>query len=309
MTKISVIIPCFNEQGNIDEMYQRVKKVADNNKYELECIFIDDHSSDNSPKIIKEIHQEDKRVKMLRFARNHGCHSALSAGLSVCTGDCAVVIAADLQDPPEIIPQMVQQWQMGNKIVWAVRSKREGESFFTKLFSQMYYMTINSLTTVKMPDLGADVFLADRAAIDAYKLLPEKHTSIFMAFAWLGFQQAQITYVKEARHQGLSGWTLGKKIKLLIDSIVSFSDVPIRVMSALGFVIAFLGFLYAIHVFYNYLLGSPVEGWTSLTVFILVIGGVQMMMLGVLGEYLWRTFDESRRRPRYIIEEKVGVDG
>ena len=166
----------------------------------------------------------------------------------------------------------------------------------------MYYTLMNWLTSVKMPPLGADVFLADRVVIDAFKGVTEKHTSIFMTLAWLGFDQRTIYYVKKKRHFGHSKWTLDKKIKLAIDSLLAFSDIPIRYMSVLGFLTAGLGFAYALYVFWCYVNGSPVDGWSSLIVAILVVGGIQMVMLGVLGEYIWRTFDESRKRPRYVIE-------
>jgi len=211
-----------------------------------------------------------------------------------------------LQDPPELILDLVASWKDGAKIVWAARSKREGESLSVKVFSKLYYAFINLLTDVKMPNLGVDVFLADRVVVESLKSMPEKHSSIYMALAWLGFPQTTIEYVKVARTKGASKWSLGKKIKLMIDSILSFSHVLIRYMSILGLATAFVGFVYAAWVVGKAIFfGLAVEGWSSLIVAILVVGGVQMMMLGVLGEYLWRTFDESRRRPRFVIEYKI----
>ncbi|OGX21271.1 MAG: glycosyltransferase, partial [Omnitrophica WOR_2 bacterium GWC2_45_7] len=266
---------------------------------------VDDASTDQTPEILKVLHQKDERVKMIRFARNCGSHAALSAGLHHCKGESAIVLAADLQDPPELIGRLLEAWQQGAKIVWGARSKREGETASTTFLSKTYYRTMNWLTSVKMPPSGADVFLADRSVIEAFKQVTEKHTSIFMTLAWLGFRQTTIYYVKQARFSGRSKWTVRKKIKLTIDSLLAFSDVFVRYMSFLGFFTAVLGFIYAAHVLWTFIHGSPVEGWSSLMVAILVIGGVQMMMCGVLGEYLWRTFDESRRRPRYIIEYKI----
>ncbi len=300
---ISIIFPVYNEKDNLNELYERVTEVVDAIKdYRFELIFVDDCSQDESSDILKDLHLKDKRVKVFRFARNSGSHAAVACGLHHCQGDAVSVLAADLQDPPSIMTKLIEEWQKGVNLVWAVRLEREGERASTNFFSKVYYAIMNRFTNVKMPPKGADVFLADRAVIDAFKKVPEKNSSLFMTLAWLGFKQSSVGYVKEARHQGESKWTLTKKIKLAVDSLLSFSDIPIRYMSIVGFFIAILGFLYALVVFGAFLMGTPVEGWASLMVVILVIGGVQMMMLGVLGEYLWRTYDESRRRPMYVLE-------
>lgn len=303
---ISIIFPVFNEQDNLLELYTQLdKNVSQVKEREFEFIFVDDCSSDNTHELLKQLYSKDKRVRIIRFARNAGSHAAIACGLAYCRGDAAVVLAADLQDPPALILRLLDEWKKGARIVWGARVKRTGEGAFTKIFSKMYYSLMNWLTTVHSPPFGADIFLADRTVINVFRNISEKHTSIFMTLAWIGFKQATIEYVKEPRGSGTSKWTLGKKIKLALDSLLAFSDVPIRYMSVLGFFTAFLGFLYALHVFWSYMHGSPVEGWSSLMVAILVIGGVQMIMLGVLGEYLWRTFDESLKRPRYIVESVV----
>lgn len=301
---ISLIFPVYNEQDNLRLLYERVQKVCDTIPDEkFEFVFVDDCSGDSSPQILRELNGKDRRVKVIRFARNCGSHAALAAGLNFCSGHCAVVLAADLQDPPEIISELLDKWQRGAKIVWGVRKAREGESLLRKFFAGIYYRLMNWLTEIRMPPSGADVFLADRVVINAYKQMSEKHTSVFMALAWLGFPQNKISYTKQARHQGHSKWTLGRKFKLAVDSLLSFSDVPVRYMSALGFLTAIAGFAYALYVIWEYIfLEIPVQGWSSLIVAILVVGGIQMMMLGVLGEYLWRTYDESRKRPRFVVE-------
>jgi polyisoprenyl-phosphate glycosyltransferase len=272
---------------------------------EFEFLFIDDCSTDQTPLMLRELHQKDKRVKTIRFARNCGSHAALAAGLNQGKGSCAIALAADLQDPPDLIPQLIEKWKKGISIVWGVREKRKGETIFIKFFSRLYYLLMNWLSEVKIPPSGADVFLADRAVIDAYKEMTEKHTSVFMALAWLGFKQDSILYIKEARFKGKSKWTLGKRIKLALDSILAFSDVFIRYMSVLGIMMAFIGFSYALYVGLKFLQGIPVNGWSAVMVAIFIMGGLQMMMLGILGEYLWRTFDESRKRPRFVIEYKI----
>ena len=305
---ISIIFPVFNEENNLGELYKRLDAVASNFRgQEFEFIFVDDCSADKTPVVLAQLHQRDQRVRTIRFARNCGSHAAIACGLLHCQGEIAVILAADLQDPPEVIAQLMGEWQKGNKIVWGVRKDRAGERTSVKLLSKLYYALMNWLTTVKMPPSGADIFLVDRTVIDAFGQVTEKHTSVFMALAWLGFKQSQIDYVKERRYSGQSKWTMRKKIKLTLDSLLAFSDIPIRYMSVLGLLTAFLGFIYAAYVLWSFVNGAPVEGWSSLMIAILVVGGVQMMMLGILGEYLWRTYDESRKRPRYVIESMLGV--
>ncbi|MCK5014122.1 MAG: glycosyltransferase [Candidatus Omnitrophica bacterium] len=303
---ISLIFPTFNEEENLKELYSQISAVIDRIKeHEFELVFVDDGSTDKTPEILRQFHEKDNRIKAIRFTRNYGSHAALAAGLIHCKGDCAINMSADLQDPPELIVKLLQKWNKPAKIIWGIRAKREGETMHKKFFAGFYYLLMNWLTDVTVPPSGADVFLIDRCVINAYKEMKEKHTSVFMVLAWLGFSQDSITYVKKMRQRGLSKWTVKKRIKLAIDSLLSFSDVFIRSMSAIGIVTAFLGFLYASIVVWTYFRGSPVQGWSSLIVVILIVGGIQMIMLGVLGEYLWRTFDESRKRPRFIIEYTI----
>lgn len=306
---ITIVLPTFNEENNITVLHKRLDAVASNlQTYHFQFLFIDDCSTDRTPQILQQLHEKDNRVRIIRFARNCGSHAAITAGLTFCRGDSAIVMAADLQDPPELIGELLEAWEQKAQIVWGVRTKRVKETVLTKIFSRLYYFIMNRLTDVQMPPLGTDVFLADQKVIKAFREVTEKHTSVFMTLAWLGFKQASVEYIKEARYSGKSKWTLRKKIKLTIDSILAFSDIPIRYMSVLGVFTAFLGFLYAISVFWKHLNGFSVEGGPSLIAVVLLVGGVQMIMLGILGEYLWRTFDESRRRPRYILEYGLPQD-
>ncbi|MBF0522814.1 MAG: glycosyltransferase [Candidatus Omnitrophica bacterium] len=303
---ISVIFPVYNEQETLLELYDRlIEAISAADEYDFEFIFVDDCSKDRTPNILRELRNRDRRVRIVRFARNCGSHAAISCGLHTCLGDAAVILAADLQDPPALIFDLAKEWEKGAKIVWGVRTARLGEKKTTTFLSRCYYALMNWLTSVKMPPTGADVFLADRVVIESFRKVQEKHTSVFMTLAWLGFEQSSIDYVKQPRFQGKSKWSLGKKFKLALDSLLAFSDIPIRYMSVVGFLCATLGFLYALYVVWCYLHGRPVAGWSSLMVAVLIIGGVQMIMLGILGEYLWRTFDESRRRPRYIVEYEI----
>lgn len=305
MTRVSILSAFFNERQNLPVLRQRLSAVVERLDCTAEFVLIDDHSNDGSSELVKQWLQEDPRVRYIRLSRNCGSHAAYSAGLAHCSGECAVLLAADLQDPPEAIPTLLEHWRSGFDVVWAARSQRQSESWRTKLFAGVYYRLMRRFALPEMPAKGADFLLMDRKVIDAYNAVPEKNTSFLAMILWLGFRQTSIEYVKEARHAGQSKWSLSKKLKLFVDSFVSFSYAPIRLMSLAGAAISVLGFLYALFVVFNALRGHPVEGWSSLMVVVLILGGFQLLMLGVLGEYLWRAFDEARGRPRYVIEETI----
>ncbi len=307
MSRISVISALFNESENLATFRRRLCDVLEKADVDAEILLVDDHSTDDSRQLARQWLTEDPRVTYLRLSRNCGSHAAFSAGLAHCTGDCAVLLAADLQDPPEVVPQLLAKWRKGHDVVWASREKREGESWATKLFAGAYHSLMRRFASPDMPAGGADFLLMDRKVIDAYNAIPEKNTSFLAMILWMGFRQTSIRYVKQARHAGRSKWMLSKKLKLFIDSFVSLSYAPIRLMSLLGLVMALCGFVYALVVIVGWFCGLVVAGagFAALMTVLLVGQGIIMMMLGVLGEYLWRTFDEARGRPRYIIEELV----
>jgi polyisoprenyl-phosphate glycosyltransferase len=304
---LSVVVAAYNEEGNLPVLYQRIcgldwKALG----VEPELLFVDDHSTDRTPAILASFAATDPRVRVLRFSKNFGSHKAFTAGLEHCSGNAAVILAADLQDPPETIPQLIEKWREGARVVWAVRDDRMGESIATKAFSRIYYYLMRRFAEVQPPKKGADFLLVDRSVIDQLRAAPEKHTSLLSLIQWMGFDQSQITYTKAARHSGRSKWTLRKKLKLAVDSFVSFSYAPVRLASACGLLFAFTGFLYAIIIAIRAIaMGSAVQGWSSLMCVLLIVSGVQLTMLGILGEYLWRTFDETRGRPRYIVEKRI----
>jgi len=308
---ISIITPAFNEEQNLPILYQRLQKVLADLDLEWEWIVIDDHSSDRTFEVISKIANNDSRVSGIRFARNFGSHVAMVCGLNYSNGNCAVVLAADLQDPPETLPALLAEWKAGYQVVWAVREHRSGEKATTLGFARGYYWLMRHVVGMKeLPASGADFFLLDRTVIDAFKQFSERNVSILALITWMGFRQGSICYDKNARIHGKSGWGLEKKLKLVVDSVTSFTYLPIRLMSYFGFTIALLGFLYAAFIIRNaFLIGSAVEGWSSLMVVVLIMGGLQMLMMGVLGEYLWRTWDEARQRPRYLIEIATGGTG
>jgi dolichol-phosphate mannosyltransferase len=305
---LSVVVPCFNEEKNLPLLYERVRAVLDAQGFDWEMIAVDDHSRDCTFEVASGLARQDGRVRALRLARNVGSHVALMCGLDHALGRAAVMIAADMQDPPEIILELLERWRQGDQVVWAIRTARKGVGAMEGVFSRLFHKVMTRI--IGRGDLaghGADVFLVDRVAIDALTQCREGNLSLFSLLAWLGFRQSTVPYVKEERQHGRSGWTLRKKIKLFVDSITAFSYFPIRVMSLVGIGIACLGFLYALIVIVSaFLVDAPVEGWSSLMVVVLVIGGLNMVMLGVLGEYMWRTLDEARRRPRYNVERFAG---
>jgi dolichol-phosphate mannosyltransferase len=309
MITISIISPAFNEAENLPVMHEQLKSVFDQLSFEWEWIIVDDHSIDNTSLVIERIIEQDSRVRTLRFSRNFGSHAAISAGLLNCSGDCAIIMAADLQDPPEEIPRLIEIWQKGTKIVWAAREKREKESLLTVILARLYYLILRIMTPVKnIPKKGADFWLMDSTVINAVNSDPERHISVPVLIRWMGFSQDTILYNKRARLHGKSNWTFAKKINHVYNTLIATTVVPLRVMMYSGVVIANIGFIYAIFVILNkYFFGNPQSGWSSLMVVILILGGTQMIMMGILGEYLWRTYEESRRRPRFIVEKRVNL--
>ena len=307
MQKISIITAFLNEAKNLPQFAERVRAVRHQLDFEIEVVLVDDHSDDESPVIARKWVAEDDSIHYIRLSHNCGSHAAFSAGLKICTGDCAVLLAADLQDPPEVIPILIEKWQESFDVVWAAREEREGEAWRTRVFARFYYWLMRRFALPDMPAKGADFLLMDRKVVQAYNAIPEKNTSFLAMILWMGFRQTSIKYVKEARLAGKSKWTLSKKIKLLIDSMVSFSYAPIRLISCLGAIMSFAGFSYALVVILGRLLGwvDAGTGFAALMVILLIGQGSIMLMLGILGEYLWRAFDEARGRPRYIIEESV----
>jgi len=307
MVKLSIVTPFFNEAECLPHFRRRVFDAVAPIGVELELVLVDDHSSDGSSRLARQWAESDPRVVYVRLSRNCGSHAACTAGLSRCTGDAAVVMAADLQDPPEFIVRLVECWRDGVDVVWAVRERREGETQGTRFFAACYYRLMRRLALPNMPQEGADFVLLGRKVIDAYNSIREKHTSFLAVILWLGFRQTFVRYVKESRHAGTSKWTFGKKVKILIDSVVSFSYVPIRLMSLLGVSMAMCGIIYAGVVIVGRMLGwvAAGTGFAALMTVLLFGQGMTLTMLGVLGEYLWRTFNEARGRPAYVVEEFV----
>ena len=307
MASVCLITPAFNEAENLPLLYERVHAVMDEGAEDWHWIIVDDSSEDNTYKVLCELAETDPRLGAIRLSRNCGSHQAIRCALQFAECDCAVVIAADLQDPPEIIPDLLSEWRSGAQVVWAERGRSADESGGYKLGAKVYYSLMRDLVGIKkLPPKGADVILLDAKVIDALSDFRETNVNLFVLVAWLGFRQTSIKYKKEPRLFGKSGWTLAALIKTVIDSVTAFSYKPIRAITYFGLVVAFLGFAYAIWIIFSALTGDPPAGWASLMVVFLVLIGIQMLMLGVLGEYLWRALDEARSRPPFVIEASTG---
>ena len=304
--KLSIVIPLYYNEDNIAVTYNRLQEEVLPNLPDYELILVDDGSKDDSYHKALKLRELDDKVKVIKLSRNFGQHVAIYAGLEHITGDCAVVISADLQDPPELILQMFAKYQEGYKVVLAIREARD-ESWSQKLFSTTYYKLMKKYAIKDMPLGGFDCFLADKQVIKVLTSIEEKNTSLFAQVLWLGFKRAEVHYTRQAREIGTSRWTFSKKFKLVIDSLLAFSYVPIRTISLVGLIDCVFSLMYAVYIIVQKLIFGANAGWSSLMVAIMFTSGVQMLTLGIIGEYLWRNFDESRKRPLYILDEKHGL--
>lgn len=304
MKKISIIVPVYYNQDNLLPLYADLKeKVLSKINIEYELIFVDDGSKDKSYEVMKNLAKLDENIKTIRLSRNFGEHSALLAGLSQCTGDCAVRKAADLQEPSEVILDMMKKYEEGNKVVLAVRADRE-EPITQKAFSNLYAFLMRKLALHNMPKGGFDTFLIDRQIIDLLVKMQEKNTSLMSQILWAGFETATVPYIRKKREIGKSRWTLSKKIKLVYDSLLSFSYFPIKMITSVGFLSFLISLILLVVIIGKKFAGIiDVEGYTSIIMIMLMGFGIIMLSIGVLGEYLWRTYDAARSRPPYIIEK------
>lgn len=309
MNKLSIVIPVYYNELNIPSLYEKLnEKVLNRDDFDIELVFVDDGSGDNSYEELIKLRKIDNRIRVIKLSRNFGSHVATLAGLNYTSGDCVTVISADLQDPPEIIIEMYKKWLEGNKVVLAVRQDRE-EPWLQKKFSNTYYKLMKKYALGNMPEGGFDCYLIDRQVVDVIKDMKEKNSTLAGQILWCGFKTTKIYYIRRKREIGKSRWTFSKKVKLFIDSFMAFSYMPIRFISIFGCIISFTGFVMAIALVINKLKNNiQVQGWTSLMVIILLLMGIQLITLGVIGEYLWRNFDETRKRPVFIVDKEVGMD-
>lgn len=299
---VSIIIPCYNEESNINQIYNSLSSYIKD--FNCEIFFIDDGSSDNTIENIKAISKSDKKVKFISFSRNFGHQNALKAGYDSAKGDCVVSLDADMQHPPELIPEMINLWQKGYKIVTTKR-KDISSGFFKRITSKIFYKVINALSEIKIEDGTADFRLLDKQVVRELKKLNEKFLFYRGLIPWLGFSQMQLEYIASPRFSGKTKYNFSKMLHFASDGITSFSVKPLKVSIYLGFIIAFIAFLYILYAIYIAIFTeNAVTGWTSTIISVLFIGGIQLVMIGVVGNYLGKLFMENKKRPNYIIKEK-----
>lgn len=299
---ISVVVPVYNEKEVLPDFHERITQVLDHLSLDSEIIYVNDGSQDNTLSILNKIREQDMRVAIVDLSRNFGKEIAMTAGLHKAEGDAVVVIDADLQDPPELIPQLIDEWQNGYDVIYAKRAKREGESAFKKLTAHLFYRLMGAIGQIKIPEDTGDYRLLSRRAVDALNTLNEHHRFMKGLFTWIGYRQKAIMYERDPRHAGESKWNYWHLWNFAIEGITSYSSAPLKLASYLGLLTALGAFSYGLFIVVRTMLyGDPVQGYPSMIVIILFLGGVQLMSIGVLGEYVGRIFTETKQRPLYFV--------
>ncbi len=308
---ISVVVPVYNEEEVLEEFYRRTGEVMDQMGEEWELIFVDDGSSDRSSKVIQDLNEQNSRVKGISFSRNFGFQEAVTAGLTYALGEVVILSDADLQDPPEVIPSMIDKWREGNDVVYGVRSHREGETWFKKFTALVFYRLIRRITSVKIPLDTGDFRLMDRKVVNAILTMPERNRILRGMVPWVGYNQVGLPYEREARFAGESKFNSVKQmLPFAVDAITSFSYFPLQLATIFGFVIAGITLVGIIVVVILRVTGPTQElsGQATTLVAVLFLGGVQLISLGIIGEYLGRIYDEVKGRPLYLVEKSWGIE-
>ena len=306
MTRLSVVVPCYNEQESIPELWRRVTQVSKQvvgDDYEI--VLVDDGSRDRTWPLIQQFAEKDGHVVCVRLSRNHGHQLALSAGLMVCSGERILVIDADLQDPPELLPDMMDMIDSGADVVYGQRATRSGETWFKRVTARIFYRVLDHMVEVSIPLDTGDFRLMTRRVLDALNAMPEHYRFVRGMVSWLGFRQEPLIYDRQERFAGVTKYPLSKMVRFGIDAITSFSIKPLRIASALGAIFGVLGIAGLFYSLVSWLQGSVVPGWTSVIVTVLIMGSVQLFVIGVFGEYLGRLYIESKQRPLFIIDQIV----
>lgn len=307
MKKISIIIPMYQEQDVVNECYERITNILNQlEMYDYELICVNDGSKDKTLQMLDQLAMNNKKLKVISFSRNFGHQAAVTAGLKYADGDAIVIIDADLQDPPELIPDMIKLWESGNDVIYGKRKSREGESPFKLLTAKMFYRTLNALSDVEIPKDTGDFRLVDRKVVDVINSLPEHNKFLRGLFSWVGYKQISLEYERKERFAGKTKYPLKKMLKLAGDGIISFSNKPLKLVGGLGIfsiVVSITLLTYAI-VSYIFKLNELSAGWTSLMIGVTFFAGVQLLSLWIISEYIGRIYDETKQRPQYIIAKK-----
>jgi dolichol-phosphate mannosyltransferase len=297
----------YFEEDVANECHNRLSTAI--SEFDYEIIYVNDGSTDKTLPILREIAEENKRVKVISFSRNFGHQAAVTAGVKYAKGDCVAIIDADLQDPPELIPDMVELWKQGYEVVYAKRKKRKGESVFKKVTAKAFYRTLSALTDTDIPNDTGDFRLIDRKVADAFNSMSEHNRFIRGMVAWLGYKQIPIEYVRDERYAGETKYPLKKMLKLALDGIMSFSTKPIKLVTNLGALTLLFSLGIIIYALISRITGNVTSGWTSTMIVITMLSGVQLISLGVVGGYIARIYEESRNRPIYLVSEEINIDG
>lgn len=308
--KVSLVIPMYYEEEVANKCYEKVKEILNElEKYDYEIIFVNDGSKDKTLEILEKIAEKDKKVKVISFSRNFGHQAAVTAGLKEVTGDAIVIIDADLQDPPELIPDMLKYWEDGNEVIYGKRKKRKGESVFKLLTAKMFYKTLNSLSDVEIPKDTGDFRLVDRKVVDVINSMPEHNKFLRGLWGWIGFRQMPYEYERQERFAGKTKYPLKKMLKLASDGIISFSTKPLKLVGALGIVSILISIAILIYALISFIfkLNNLSAGWTSIMVAVTFFAGVQLLSIWIMSEYIGRIYDETKQRPQYIIDKKINI--
>lgn len=304
---LSIVVPVYNESDNILPFYKRLTGVLEGLGESFEILFVDDGSTDLTPDRLTALSGSDNRIRVIGLSRNFGKEIALTAGIDHASGEAVIPIDVDLQDPPELIPRLVEKWREGYEVVYATRSERLGESWLKKWTAALFYKFIKRFTDFEVPADTGDFRIMDRKVVDALKEVREHHRFMKGLFSWVGFRQTGIFYTRDARYTGKTKWNYRKLTNLAIEGITSFSYVPLQLATWCGFIVSFMAFLFGCYMVVRTLLyGDPVRGYPSMIVIILFLGGVQLFSLGVMGEYVGRIYMESKKRPLYVVRDRLG---
>ena len=305
MPRLTVVVPAYNESAVLDAFHARLSRVLDELPLDCDVLYVDDGSTDSTWQLMSALAARDGRTGAIKLSRNFGKEAAMTAGLDQVTADAAIVIDADLQDPPELIPALVERWREGFDVVYATRSARQGETGFKRLTSALFYRSMDRVSDIHVPRDTGDFRLLSRRALDALHQLRERQRFMKGLFTWIGYRQTAVYYLREPRQAGTTKWNYWRLLQLAIEGFTSFSTAPLRLATWVGVAASLLSFLFGLWVLGKALLfGDPVQGYPSLMVVILFIGGVQLLALGVIGEYLGRNYAESKQRPLYFVEEQ-----
>lgn len=304
LIQLSVIVPIYNEEGNITELYERITETLISITENYEVIFVNDGSRDNSLPMLLQLAEKDSHIFYIDLSRNFGHQLAVSSAIDACRGEAVVIIDADLQDPPELIKDLYIKLKEGYEVVYATRSQREGESYFKKITAKLFYKILANFSSVKIPVDTGDFRIMDRKIVDLLKKMPEQNKFLRGQIAWMGFRQTSISFHRQERKQGQTGYPLSKMLNFALDGITSFSDVPLKLVTRLGFFISMISFLVIIYAIYShFVLHRTITGWTSLIISSMFIGGVQLFSIGIIGEYISRINRNVLQRPLYIINK------